>query len=93
MSDFSKVPAQCLREVATIGRQYGVTVNDGLSRMVLGETYSTKGQSAAIMADILQVCGPEVKDMTLANLNNLFIASRQAGNQPAVNQSAHTPPR
>ena len=93
MVDFSKVDPECLRNVAAIGRQHGVTVNEGIPRMVLGETYSTKGQSAAIMAEILQVCGSEVKDMTLASLNQLFVESRKAGNQPAVNQSTPTPPR
>ena len=93
MVDFSKLNPECLRNVARIGQQYGVTVNEGLPRMILGETYSTKGQSAAIMADILQACDNAVQHMTLANLNELFVASRKAGNQPAVNQSAPTPPR
>jgi hypothetical protein len=94
MVDFSKVNPECLRNVAAIGRQHGVTVNnDFLSRTVLGETYSMNGQSAAIMGEIIQACGSEVKDMTLASLNQLFVESRKAGNQPAVNQTPATPPR
>lgn len=86
---FANISQPCVAGISEINRQYGVTVNSGFSRMVLGETYDTRGQAASIMADIIQKCGDEVKDMTYANLNELFVTAREKGGSPAVN----LPPR